>query len=351
MIDPTTDRRDGSCSARRPLALPASGRARPRTTRRSGWPSSAPGAGGRDLIRRSRPRSTGPRSSPSATTTRRTWSGAGPTPARRPGRFADLARDAPRGSPRPPWWSPRRSTATSRWPRGDRGRLRRLLREDDVLLDRPGPRAGRRSSQTQGASSRSASSGGRTRSTARPRRWSSRGCSARSRRSSASGTGTTTGGGPCPSRGPTPRWPALERRLNWRLYRESSRRPDVRAGQPPARRRQLAARRPPRAGHRHRRDRLLARRPRGLRQRLLRLRVRGRPRARPRRTVRVTYSSIRNNAYEGASELVLGTKGTLLLTQSKGLFYREAGGRRPRLGRSARGGSTATPRSSPRARR
>lgn len=41
-------------------------------------------------------------------------------------------------------------------------------------------------------------------------------------------------------------------------------------------------------------------------------------------TVRVTYSSLQNNAYEGASELVLGTKGTLFLTQKKGLFYREA---------------------------
>jgi predicted dehydrogenase len=42
-------------------------------------------------------------------------------------------------------------------------------------------------------------------------------------------------------------------------------------------------------------------------------------------TVRVTYSSIQNNAFEGASELVMGTRGTLLLTQSKGLFYRELG--------------------------
>lgn len=41
--------------------------------------------------------------------------------------------------------------------------------------------------------------------------------------------------------------------------------------------------------------------------------------------VRVTYSSIQNNAYEGASELILGTKGTLFLTDSKGLFFREAG--------------------------
>jgi predicted dehydrogenase len=42
-------------------------------------------------------------------------------------------------------------------------------------------------------------------------------------------------------------------------------------------------------------------------------------------TVRVTYSSLQNNAYEGASELVMGTKGTLFLTQKKGLFYREVG--------------------------
>jgi hypothetical protein len=40
-------------------------------------------------------------------------------------------------------------------------------------------------------------------------------------------------------------------------------------------------------------------------------------------TVRVTYSSLCNNAYEGASELILGTKGSLYLTSSKGLFYRE----------------------------
>ena len=40
-------------------------------------------------------------------------------------------------------------------------------------------------------------------------------------------------------------------------------------------------------------------------------------------TVRVTYSSLCNNAYEGAAELIQGTKGTLFLTTSKGLFYRE----------------------------
>lgn len=42
-------------------------------------------------------------------------------------------------------------------------------------------------------------------------------------------------------------------------------------------------------------------------------------------TVRATYSSIQNNAYEGASELIMGTKGTLFLTQKKGLFYQEGG--------------------------
>lgn len=43
-------------------------------------------------------------------------------------------------------------------------------------------------------------------------------------------------------------------------------------------------------------------------------------------TVRVTYSSLCNNAYEGASELVLGTRGSLYLTTGKGLLYRETAG-------------------------
>jgi predicted dehydrogenase len=42
-------------------------------------------------------------------------------------------------------------------------------------------------------------------------------------------------------------------------------------------------------------------------------------------TVRVTFSSIQNNAYEGASELIMGTKGSLFLSSRKGLFYREKG--------------------------
>ena len=40
-------------------------------------------------------------------------------------------------------------------------------------------------------------------------------------------------------------------------------------------------------------------------------------------TVRVSYSSLQNNAFAGASELILGTHGTLYLSQKKGLFYRE----------------------------
>ncbi len=40
-------------------------------------------------------------------------------------------------------------------------------------------------------------------------------------------------------------------------------------------------------------------------------------------TVRVTYSSLCNNAYEGASELVMGTRGSLFLTSDKGLLFRE----------------------------
>lgn len=40
-------------------------------------------------------------------------------------------------------------------------------------------------------------------------------------------------------------------------------------------------------------------------------------------TVRVTYSSLCNNAYEGAAELIMGTRGTLYLTSGKGLFFKE----------------------------
>lgn len=40
-------------------------------------------------------------------------------------------------------------------------------------------------------------------------------------------------------------------------------------------------------------------------------------------TARVSYSSICNNAYEGAAELIMGTKGSLYLTSAKGLLFQE----------------------------
>ncbi|MCF6286347.1 MAG: Gfo/Idh/MocA family oxidoreductase, partial [Candidatus Hydrogenedentes bacterium] len=43
----------------------------------------------------------------------------------------------------------------------------------------------------------------------------------------------------------------------------------------------------------------------------------------PHRTVRATYSALLSNAFEGASELFMGTKGSLLITRNKCLFYRE----------------------------
>lgn len=39
--------------------------------------------------------------------------------------------------------------------------------------------------------------------------------------------------------------------------------------------------------------------------------------------VRVNYTSICNNAYEGAAELIMGTKGSLYLTSNKGLLFQE----------------------------
>jgi hypothetical protein len=42
-------------------------------------------------------------------------------------------------------------------------------------------------------------------------------------------------------------------------------------------------------------------------------------------TVRANYTSLCNNAYEGAAELILGTKGSLYLTSAKGLLFQEKG--------------------------
>jgi len=58
------------------------------------------------------------------------------------------------------------------------------------------------------------------------------------------------------------------------------------------------------------------------------------------RTVRVTFSAIQGNAHQGVMELVMGTKGTLLLTQKKALFYVE--GHQPASGMGADGMSGAT---------
>lgn len=132
-------------------------------------------------------------------------------------------------------------------------------------------------------------------------------------------------------------WPALERKLNWRLYRESSgglmaelgsHQMDVAnwvLGATP--RRVLAS-----GGVDYWRDgrdvcdnvfcvyeyevRPLPPRPHAGQA------VAGSSAGEP-YTVRVTYSSLCNNAFEGASELVMGTRGTLLLTSTKGLLYRE----------------------------
>jgi predicted dehydrogenase len=41
--------------------------------------------------------------------------------------------------------------------------------------------------------------------------------------------------------------------------------------------------------------------------------------------VRVNYTSLCNNAYEGAAELIMGTKGSLYLTSAKGLLFQEKG--------------------------
>jgi predicted dehydrogenase len=52
----------------------------------------------------------------------------------------------------------------------------------------------------------------------------------------------------------------------------------------------------------------------------------GQTEAKPRPyTVRVTYSALCNNAYEGAAELILGTRGSLYLTAAKGLLFQEPG--------------------------
>jgi predicted dehydrogenase len=122
-----------------------------------------------------------------------------------------------------------------------------------------------------------------------------------------------------------PSWPTLERRLNWRLYREYSRGllAELGSHQMDVANWMLGAL-PVRAvgsgGVDYLRDGRevydnvyciydYELRPAG-----------GDP-----YTVRVTYSSLQTNAFEGASELIMGEKGTLLLTERQGLLYREPG--------------------------
>jgi predicted dehydrogenase len=57
--------------------------------------------------------------------------------------------------------------------------------------------------------------------------------------------------------------------------------------------------------------------------------------------VRVTYSSLCNNAYEGASELIMGTRGSLYLTTEKGLLFRELQGPEIEWATSSRGNDSA----------
>ncbi|HEX4144646.1 MAG TPA: Gfo/Idh/MocA family oxidoreductase [Pirellulales bacterium] len=145
---------------------------------------------------------------------------------------------------------------------------------------------------------------------------------------------------PIPRPKTDPQWAALERRLNWRLYRDTSAGLMAELGShqldvvnwllKTTPKRVVAA-----GGIDYWRDGrevfdnifctyeyempAAGQKPRGPSTAAL-------PPAGPPRTVRVTYSSLGNNAYEGASELILGTLGTLYLTSSKGLLFQEQNG-------------------------
>ena len=132
---------------------------------------------------------------------------------------------------------------------------------------------------------------------------------------------------PVPVAKTDPRWPALERRLNWRLYRESSQglMAELASHQLDVANRLLGG--PPRrvvgsGGIDHWRDgREVFDNVFCVYEYEVPAPVAGEASS----TVRVTYSSIQSNAFEGATETVLGTRGTLLLTPNKGLFFRERG--------------------------
>ncbi len=122
-----------------------------------------------------------------------------------------------------------------------------------------------------------------------------------------------------------PAWPQLERRLNWRLYKASSgglmaelgsHQLDVVnwfLGTHPTR--VLAT-----GGIEHFRD---GREVCDNISCLYEYRIA--PPGQSAHTVRVNYTTICNNAYEGAAELIMGTKGSLYLTSAKGLLFQEKG--------------------------
>jgi len=61
------------------------------------------------------------------------------------------------------------------------------------------------------------------------------------------------------------------------------------------------------------------------------------------RIVRATFSAIQTNAHEGVSELMMGTKGTLLLSPKMGLYYREHVGGASREVDGVSGATVRTP--------
>ena len=133
---------------------------------------------------------------------------------------------------------------------------------------------------------------------------------------------------PIPVAKTDPRWAALDRRLNWRLYRDSSRGllAELGSHQMDVVNRALGTA-PKRASAtggidawrdgREMFDNVFC---------IFEYEINspaGHGKEASSRTIRVTYSSLCDNAFEGASELIMGDKGTLLLTEQKGLLYRE----------------------------
>jgi predicted dehydrogenase len=130
---------------------------------------------------------------------------------------------------------------------------------------------------------------------------------------------------PVPAPKGDPNWMALERRLNWRLYRASSRGLMAELGSHQMDvvnwflgvhpRRVIAS-----GGIDYYRD------GREVFDNISCLyEYELKPPNAPAYTVRANYTSICNNAYEGAAELIMGTRGSLYLTSAKGLLFQEKG--------------------------